>query len=407
MVLMGIIGICNAILLVAGLAWCGVLPTAAGQGPVFNVVDFGARGDGITDDTEAFVRAWTAACGARGSSATLLVPPFKSFLVGPTRFNGPCASARTTVLVIGTITAQPASAWAWAGKNYWLMFYQVDGLTVTGNGGVLDGRGYTWWSNKCKDDTQNCIPEAPTSLVLISCNNAEVSHLTSKDSPQMHIAVITSRTVSVTQLTITAPGDSPNTDGVHIDRSENVQITGSTIGTGDDCVSIGPGCRFVTVDGIVCGPGHGVSVGSLGKNGAMESVEHVDVRKVHFINTMNGARIKTWPGGRGYAKSISFTNINFTNVDNPVIIDQFYQDRGLPNMAAVALSNITYTYLQGTSRQKTAVDFDCSGIGSCTEIHVKYVAITASDGRATEARCRNAQGDTYGYVNPRIPCLIS
>jgi hypothetical protein len=36
------------------------------------------------------------------------------------------------------------------------------------------------------------------------------------------------------------------------------------------------------------------SVGSLGKNGAMDCVEYIDVRNVHFINTMNGARIKTW-----------------------------------------------------------------------------------------------------------------
>jgi polygalacturonase len=95
-------------------------------------------------------------------------------------------------------------------------------------------------------------------LVLMSCTDLELSHFTSKDSPQMHIAVITSNKVNVTQLTITAPGDSPNTDGIHIDRSEDVQITGSIIGTGDDCISIGPGSRFVSVDGIVCGPGHGV-----------------------------------------------------------------------------------------------------------------------------------------------------
>jgi hypothetical protein len=71
----------------------------------------------------------------------------------------------------------------------------------------------------------------------------------------------------------------------------------------------------------------------------------------------------------------------------------------------VALSNITYTNLKGTSSQKTAVDFDCSDSGSCTEIHVSSVLITGSDGRGTEARCRNARGDTSGYVYPRIPCL--
>ncbi|CAM0903357.1 unnamed protein product [Alopecurus aequalis] len=407
MVLLGIIGIRSAALPLAGLAWCSVLAAAAiGDERLFNVEDFGARGDGATDDTEAFVQAWSAACGARGTSTSVLVPAAKIFLVGPARFNGPCASTRITVqvYVMGTIMAQPASAWA--GESYWLMFHGVDGLTVTGTGGVLDGRGQIWWSDRCEAD-HGCMLSAPTALVLMNCTNAELSSFSSKDSPQMHIAVIMSRRVNVTQLTITAPGDSPNTDGVHTDRSEDVHITGSTIGTGDDCVSIGKGSRFVTVDGIVCGPGHGVSVGSLGKDGADESVEHIDVRNVHFINTMNGVRIKTWKGGNGYAKSISFTNINFTNVDHPVVINQFYEDRDVPDTGSVALSDITYTNLHGTSSQKTAVEFDCSSSGSCTEIHVNSVAITGSDGRGTVARCRNAQVDTSGYVYPRIPCLGS
>lgn len=130
---------------------------------------------------KAFVDAWAAACGASGSSATLLVPAAKSFLVGCTRFSGPCASTRVTVQartarpsfliwavvrlhltvmktllwlsqVMGTITAPPGSAWS-EKKNYWLMFYQVDGLTVTGDStGLFDGRGETWWGDKCKDD---------------------------------------------------------------------------------------------------------------------------------------------------------------------------------------------------------------------------------------------------------------
>ncbi|KAI4982666.1 hypothetical protein ZWY2020_023158 [Hordeum vulgare] len=95
-------------------------------------------------------------------------------------------------------------------------------------------------------------------LVVMNCTDVELSQFSSKDSPQIHIGLSMSGKVNVTQLTITAPENSPNTDGVHVDRSEDVHITGSTIGTGDYCISIGPGSRFVTVDGIVCGPGHGV-----------------------------------------------------------------------------------------------------------------------------------------------------
>lgn len=71
----------------------------------------------------------------------------------------------------------------------------------------------------------------------------------------------------------------------------------------------------------------------------------------------------------------------------------------------VAIRNITYTNLSGTSSQPSAVAFDCSKSGSCTEIHVKSMVITGTDGRQTVARCRNAQGDTSGYVYPKIPCL--
>ncbi|KAM3369269.1 hypothetical protein ACQJBY_017272 [Aegilops geniculata] len=406
---MGIIGMLRTaiLLLLAGLACCSLLVAAAGGvDGVFNVEHYGALGDGTTDDTKAFVDAWAAACGATGSSATLLVPAAKSFLVGLTRFSGPCASTRITVQVMGTITAPPASAWS-EKKNYWLLFYQVDGLTITGNStGLLDGRGETWWSEKCKHGDDDCVTKAPTALLVMNCTGVELSQFSSKDSPQMHIGLSMSGKVNVTQLTITAPEDSPNTDGVHVDRSEDVHVTGSTIGTGDDCISIGPGSRFVTVDGIVCGPGHGVSVGSLGRDGADESVEYIDVRNVQFINTTNGARIKTWRGGRGYAKSISFTNINFTNVDHPVIINQFYEDRqAVSNTGAVALSNITYTNLNGTSTGKTAVDFDCSKNGSCMDIHVNTVAITAADGGRTVARCQNAEVDTSGYVYPKIPCV--
>ncbi|TVU14879.1 hypothetical protein EJB05_38376, partial [Eragrostis curvula] len=422
--------ICASILLVA-LA-CGTV-VAADEDRVFNVVRYGARGNGRTDDTKvrvrhgfyvfvssnvrrassrfgvpgisakAFAGAWAAACVAGAPSASIHVPARKTFLVGPVAFQGPCASPRITVKVMGNITAPPACSWSGGTKvDYWLMFYQVDGLTVTGKG-MLDGNGESWWVRRCSD--LGCVKAAPTALKLVNCNNLELSHFRSENSPQMHIVVIASRSVRVKHLTIVAPGDSPNTDGIHIGQSENVRITDSTIATGDDCVSIGSGSRFVTVHDVTCGPGHGVSVGSLGKHGGKAAVEHVDVRNVHFINTMNGARIKTWEGGQGYAKSISFTNIEFTNVDNPVVINQFYEDRGFPVKGAVAISNITYTNLRGTSSQSTAVAFECSRSGSCTEIHVRSMKITGPGGRKAVARCLNAQGDTTGYIYPKISCL--
>nr|GFC05322.1 polygalacturonase At1g48100-like [Tanacetum cinerariifolium] len=57
---------------------------------------------------------------------------------------------------------------------------------------------------------------------------------------------------------IKAPELSPNTDGIHISNTNNVQIYNSIISNGDDCVSIGSGCYDVDIKNISCGLGHGI-----------------------------------------------------------------------------------------------------------------------------------------------------
>lgn len=112
-------------------------------------------------------------------------------------------------------------------------------------------------------------------------NNVLLRDLTFKDSPQMHIMIKHSAYVYVTNLTIHAPGYSPNTDGIHIQNSEHVYVSDSDIGTGamsrlnyflqrfslftksfcnagDDCISISAGTSDIYIQGIRCGPGHGI-----------------------------------------------------------------------------------------------------------------------------------------------------
>ena len=69
-------------------------------------------------------------------------------------------------------------------------------------------------------------------FVIENSNNVHIDGLTFVDSPQMHIAFERSTWVHATSLTIQAPKDSPNTDGIHIQHSQNIIIDNIRIGTG-------------------------------------------------------------------------------------------------------------------------------------------------------------------------------
>jgi galacturan 1,4-alpha-galacturonidase len=157
-------------------------------------------------------------------------------------------------------------------------------------------------------------------------NNSMVHGLTSKDSKNFHVMVLGCNNFTFDGFTVTAPGDSPNTDGIHMGRSTDIKILNTNIATGDDCISLGDGSRKITVQNVKCGPGHGISVGSLGKYTTEDNVEGVIVKNCTLTATQNGVRIKTWPDAPGTitVSDIHFEDIIMNNVMNPVIIDQEY-----------------------------------------------------------------------------------
>ncbi|TVU44484.1 hypothetical protein EJB05_03927, partial [Eragrostis curvula] len=73
--------------------------------------------------------------------------------------------------------------------------------------------------------------EAPTALSFHYCTNLRVQDLKIVNSQQIHMSVEDCTNVQLTRLSITAPGTSPNTDGIHITRSKDVQVTHCKIKT--------------------------------------------------------------------------------------------------------------------------------------------------------------------------------
>ncbi|CAN1233826.1 Probable polygalacturonase At3g15720 [Linum perenne] len=315
-------------------------------GNFFNVLSYGAVGDGFTDSSKAFLKAWEDFCGAAGQPT--LVIPAKVFLLTPLAFVGPCRSQKLRI----------------------------------------------------------------QALSFHNCNNLFLSSISHVNSQKNHISINNCKSVEVSQIKITAPDSSPNTDGIDISASSDLNIHDSFIGTGDDCIAINGFSSKINISRVMCGPGHGISIGSLGKDGAYETVEDVHVRDCTFKDTMNGARIKTWKGGRGYVRNISFERITLINSGNPIIIDQEYVNRMVwsPMYSSenyVEISDVTYRGVLGSSSDQRAVYFNCAGGSGCINIVVENVEIKAAEqGKELVAICNNAHGSASFDHSPKVSCLV-
>ncbi|KAG6514604.1 polygalacturonase-like [Zingiber officinale] len=369
---------------------------------VYSVEEFGARGDDRSFDNQAFEEAWHKACSCKTASV-LLVPNHK-YRLRPIRFCGPCKN-HITVKIEGTLEASPdPSYWNSHNLGYWILFDSVKNLVVQG-GGTINGNGKKWWQKSCK--TNNSLPcvGAPSALFFNSCKNLVVKDLKMKDSQQIHLNIQKSMNVKASNLSIIAPESSPNTDGIHVGESSNILIRDTIIRTGDDCISIVNGSRQILTKNIVCGPGHGISIGSLGAKHTKESVSNVFVNDVILKNTTNGIRIKTWQGGQGYAKDITFQNITMHNVKNPIIINQNYCDSKLPcheQDSAVEVSHVLYKNIKGTSASREAMTFNCSNNVGCHHIVLQNIDLVGEGGEAVTSACNNFKWQGIGKIIPSL-----
>lgn len=385
-----------------------------------SITEFGAVGDGFTLNTKSFHSAIhylssfsNKARGegeGEGEGGAQLIIPAGRWLTG----SFPLISHLTLWLHHDAILLASVNSGDWPvvdplpsygrgrelpGRRHQSLIYghNLTDVIITGNNGTIDGQGHVWWDwfhNKTLNYTR------PHLIEFINSTEIVISNLTFLNSPFWNIHPVYCRKVVIQNLTIRAPYDSPNTDGIDPDSSDDVCIEDCYISTGDDLVAIKSGwdeygisfSRPSTNINIYRLRGEtqssGITIGSEMSGGVSE----VYVEDLQVYNTKTAITIRTSPGRGGYVRNVCISNISITGVTTAIWFnseygqhpDKHYDPKALPVIEKIAIRNV--------KGDNVTIAGLLDGIEGDDFIDICLYNITLSVASTSPWNCSNVQG---------------
>ena len=287
-----------------------------------------------------------------------------------------------------------------------LMAKNAEDITIRG-GGVIDGRGESWWPVRTNPDMR------PRLIIFDHVKKVLMENVTVQNSPMWQIVPYYSENLIFRNMKVLAPlavnhnMAGRNTDGIDPFSSKHVLIDHVLIDTGDDNVAIKSGmpgskgsdapsedihivdCTFLH--------GHGLSIGSEIAGG----VKNVRVERVSFKGTTQGIRIKS---GRDRGNDIGdfiYRDITMEDVGIAIQITEYYgSPKGLNGGNAVSepvtrltphFHDITIENVKVTSA-KVAMQVDGLPEAPINSVTLKNVSIDADKGATIQQATVNSMG---------------
>ncbi len=239
-------------------------PSASG----FDVVAFGARGDGSTNDTPAIQRAVDKCAGAGGGR--VLLPSGKTFLSGTIELKS------NVTFELGSGATLKASGNREDFRELGSLLFAKDAANISIRGtGKIDGNFHAYLTDLEEGGYKVTAPflgpydplyppaeqhapdGRPRMILLVGCRNLRLEEFTVVDAPTWTIHPIGCDGLYVQGVSILNDLRVPNCDGIDLDHCRRVRIANCNIQAGDDCIilktsrnftSYGP-CEDVTVTG--------------------------------------------------------------------------------------------------------------------------------------------------------------
>lgn len=366
-----------------------------------SIVDFGAVGDGITINTQAFADAIEYVSGKGGGQISI---PRGIWLTGPivlksnlnihaeagalivfskdknlyplveTSFEG-----LNTVRCMSPIYGKDLVNIAFTGDGIfdgsgeaWRMVKRSK-LTdsqwrdLVGSGGIVDERGQTWFPSesfrKGAEMSDMNVPRnftkiedyqeikdflRPVMVSLVNCQNILLEGPVFQNSPAWCIHPLMCENLTVRNLTVRNPWFSQNGDGIDIESCKNSIVIDCSFDVGDDAICIKSGkdkdgrLRGIPTENLIvknCIVFHGHGGVTVGSE-MSGGVKNMHVSGCTFIGTDVGLRFKSNRGRGGVVEGIYISNIDMMNIPtNAISFNLYYGGQSVSEMMETGSNN--------------------------------------------------------------------
>ena len=341
----------------------------------FDVVAYGAVGDGKTDDTLSVRRAAAALAAARGG--TLRFPANHTFVTGPFNLTshaflevggsvlGSKNSTDWPLVDAGAVWPQfghgsdctPGSDTCRLMHQALVFAWNATNISL-GGGGTIDGHGQPWWDCANKLSAPPCNGHGrPHLLMLSNISTVTITDLTFRNSPDWTLHFSSVDDLHVARVLVQNPKrDAPNSDGIDLDCVQRALVEDSVFDVGDDALCVKSGInwfgrrygrpsRDILFRNLTIGSGHGISVGSETSG----SVFNVTFDNIRMEGTDRGPRVKSERGRGGLVDGLVYRNIAAKDVGTAFSFTLNYASHlpktnasATPRLRNILLENVTF-----------------------------------------------------------------